>query len=139
MPTWIIQQGVKLPSPLARAGLCSQVTDAPRFHCPLATVTAWGPDLAGAAAIPVPLHHPGACETGAWEDAALPWHHEWSQEGCPDLLPTPGAWRLPAGPAGILETGITPEQWQNRLKARTVFPYCTLCSHCIFLVLSFLL
>lgn len=90
---WITRQGFKLASPLAIAELCSQVPNAPRCHCPLVTV--WAPAHARTAAIPVPLHHPGVCETGPWEDAALPWHHEWSQSrGMPQ--PPTHPWGLEA-------------------------------------------
>lgn len=110
---------------------CSQVPLSPCHSHSLGTCSCWD------CCHPSPLA-PSWCLNGAWEGAALPWHHQWSQEGCPDLPPTPEAWRLLAGPAGTLEAGIAPEQWQNRLKARIVFPYCTLHCHYTFLVLSFL-
>ena len=119
----------KLACPLAITELRSQVPTAPKCQRPL--VTAWEPaHVRSPAAIPVPLHHLGVSETGAWQDAALPQRHEWSQEGCPNFLHAPGAWGLLAGPGGISKTGTTPKHWQNKLKARTIFPrYCTLCSH----------
>lgn len=128
----------KLASPLAVMELCSQVPTAPRHQRPLVT-TLELPHARSPAATPVPSHHLGVSETGARQGAALHQHHERSQEGSPDLLHSPRAWELLAGPGGISKTGITPKHWQKRVKARTVFPcYCTLCSHWIFLVFSFL-
>lgn len=111
----------KLASPLE---LHSQVLTVPRCQHPPATAQEPAHARSPAATL-VPFRHPGVSETGAWQDAALPQHHERSQEGCPGLLHTPGA-----GPGGISTTGITPKRWHNKLKARTVFPhYGTLCSH----------
>lgn len=116
----------KLASPLE---LHSRVLTVPRHQQP--PVTAWdSAHMRSPAAVPLPFHHLGVSKTGAWQDAALPWHHEWSQEGCPDLLHPPGACMLLAGPGGISKTYVTPKYWHNRLKARNVFPdYCTLCNH----------
>lgn len=122
-------KGFKLASPLAIMELSSHVPTAPRCQHPL--VTAQEPaHTRSPAPVPVSLRHPSVSETGAWQDAALRQHHEHSQEGCLDLLHTPGAWEVLAGPGGISKTGFTPKHRQNRLKARTVFScYSTLCSH----------